>query len=145
MSTIQEYEAIKHPDSDLDYGRRWGDITHVNKTILKTTVRGPDGTVTETETIVEDIVVDVKGWLRENETIIESDWVITSDKEKIPTLKESSGGTGIGQLGQVTSIFLKGGTPSVYYTLTNNIKAYDSSNGVFRYESMSGIIKCCRT
>ena len=144
MSTVQEYEATKHPDSDLDYGRRWGDVTHINKTILTTTVKDPDGTTTETETIVEDEVVDVKGWLREGEVIIESEWVISSDKEKVPTLVVSDQGTGIGQTGTVTSIFLKGGTSGISYKLTNNIKSFDTSNDVYRYESKMGIINCCR-
>jgi len=144
MSEIQQYPATKHPDSDLDYGRNWADITHEVTTILTTTVTAPDGTKTETEEIVITTVVDQKGWLNDEEIIIESTWEITSDTEKVPTLVESAGGTGIGNQGTATSIFLKGGTPGVAYKLTNHIKTFDTSNDVYRIESKVGLITCCR-
>jgi len=143
MGDVQQYPATKHPDSNLDYVRRWFDVTHIENVILTTKVTSPDGTITETETINEEIIVDEKGWLRDDEVIIESDWEISADNEKIPTLVISEQGTGIGEQGTVTSVFLKGGTAGIRYKLTNHIKAFNTKNEVFRYESKLGVITCC--
>jgi len=144
-SKVQQYEATKHPDSNLDYGRNWGDVTHMETYILVTTVTDIQGTVTKTETLEEKEVIDHKGWLREGEIIIESEWSITSAKEKVPTLVPSDLGSGITQQGTVTLIFLKGGTAGVQYELANHIKAYDTNNSTFREETKIGVINCCRT
>jgi len=113
MAELQQYSDPKDPDSDLDYGRNWGDAE--------------DGT---------------PGWLLEGEEITTSDWIITADKEPIPTLIESSQGTGISTDKTITNIFLLGGTPGVNYKLTNTITTL-AKNGAIRLEDRTGIIVCC--
>jgi len=110
---LQQYDAIKDPTSELDYGRNWGDACD-----------------------------DKQGWLYINEVIQTSDWYITCAKEPIPTLMISSQGTGISDDRRSTAVFLKGGTPGLAYKLTNEINTLDP-NGNKRTERKTGIIKCC--
>lgn len=110
---IQEYTAVKDPQSEIDYGRNWGDAC--------------DGT---------------KGWLYINEVIQDSDWIIQCNKEKVPTLKISDQGTGISDDRRSTAVFLIGGTPGLSYKLINEIKTIDPA-GNNRIERMTGIIRCC--
>ena len=112
---MQEYEAYKHPDSDLDYGRNWGDNTDT----------------------------DVAGWLNSDEVIINSQWVISSLEESPVTLVESSQGTSISLDGKITSIFLAGGTAGVQYILTNTVTTRDNS-GVTRVATKEAILTCKR-
>ena len=110
---LQEYDAYKDPSSILDYGRNWGDAV--------------DGAT---------------GYLYINEVIQESIWIITSDREKVPTLIPSEQGTGISDDKKMTAIFLEGGTPGVSYKLINEITTLDP-NGNTRTERKTGIIRCC--
>ena len=110
---LQEYDAIKDPTSELDYGRNWGDAC--------------DG---------------AKGWLYINEVIQTSDWHISCNREKVPTLMVSTQGTGISDDRRTTAVFLKGGTAGLSYRLTNEISTLDP-NGNTRSERKTGIIRCC--
>jgi len=112
---LPEYDAIKDPASELDYGRNWGDAC--------------DGS---------------KGWLYINEVIQTSNWIISCRKEANPTLVISSQGTGISDDRKTTAVFLEGGTAGLSYSLTNEIKTLDP-NGNIRTERKTGIIKCCNT
>lgn len=112
---IDVYEVTKHPESELDYGRNWGDNQETGK----------------------------KGWLEEGEVIIESEWFIAADRETPPTLVEGQEGTGISAEGTITAIYLEGGTPGIQYTLSNRITALNSSTGITRIEQKEGIINCC--
>lgn len=109
---LQIYPAEFHPDSDVDYGRNWGDAE--------------DGT---------------KGWLNADEVITDSVWVITADKEEVPTLIESPTGKGIAADGKSTAIYLTGGTVLVDYKLSNSIITLDGL-GVVRKETRTGVIRC---
>lgn len=110
---LQKYDAIKDPDSILDYGRNWGDAC--------------DGS---------------KGWLYINEVIQTSDWEITATREKTPTLVISAQGTGISDDRKMTAVFLEGGTAGVTYKLLNKITTLDP-NGNIRTEVRTGLIFCC--
>lgn len=112
---LQRYSVNKHPDSDIDYGRNWGD----------------------------DSVTGDAGWLATDEYIIQSDWDITCADEDTPTLIEASQGTGISSDGQITAIFLEGGTAGKIYKLKNTISAYNATTGVTRIESKTGLLFCC--
>lgn len=111
---LQEYSAHKDPDSDIDYGRNWGN--------------SEDGE---------------QGWLHENEVIITSNWFITCDTETIPTLVISSQGTGISADKKITSVYLEGGTAGKSYKLTNEITTLDGS-AANRTEKMTGVVHCCK-
>jgi len=110
---LQEYDAIKDPESELDYGRNWGDAC--------------DGS---------------KGWLYINEVIQTSDWFISCNREIPATLVISPQGTGISDDRKTTAVFLEGGTAGLSYKLTNEIQTLDP-NGNVRTERKSGIIRCC--
>jgi len=113
-TTIQKYDAIFDPGSEIDYGRNWGDSS--------------DGDA---------------GWLQEGETIVTSSWEISADKEKLPTLVESTQGHGIDATSKITFIFLTGGTEGIQYRLTNKITTL-TATGFSRTEKRTGIIYCCR-
>lgn len=115
MGRQQVYPVSKHPDSEIDYGRNWG----------------------------IDPVSGDPGWLQDGESIVESTWEITADRENPATLIESSEGTGIFANGTLTGIYLENGTPGIQYTLTNRIVAVNSSKGTTRIEKKAGIINCC--
>jgi len=115
MSRIDVYTISKHPDSEIDYGRNWGN----------------------------NALTGDAGWLQEGETIIESTWEITADRENPSTLVEASEGTGIFLNGTITGIYLEGGTPGIQYTLTNRITATNSVKGTTRIEKKAGVINCC--
>ena len=111
---LQEYDAVKDPESILDYGRNWGDAW--------------DG---------------AKGWLYINEVIQTSIWQISCTREKVPTLIISEQGTGISDDRRTTAVFLEGGTAGLSYKLINEITTIDP-NGNHRTERMTGIVRCCR-
>jgi len=142
-SRIDVYLVSKHPDSKIDYGRNWGDISHTEEQVLTTETTHPNGSTTTIETIETVTIVDKEGWLQEGEVIIESTWKITADREDPPTLVESSEGTGIAHHGKITGIYLEGGTPGIQYTLANTILAVHGVNGTTRTEVKSGVINCC--
>lgn len=142
MNNIENYEESKHPDSDIDYGRHWGDRTHEETTILTSTSTDWNGDPVVVESLVTSTVIDEKGWLEDGEYIVLSDWYITSDMEDPVTLYIGEQGTGISGDRESTSVFLVGGTPGVQYKLTNSIQTLAVDFGVVRKESKFGIL-CC--
>ena len=112
---MQEYTSYKHPNSDLDFGRNWGD--------------NPD--------------TGEAGWLNSDEVIVNSIWEISSLEENPLSLIEASQGTGISADGKLTSIFLRGGTAGVQYILANTIITTDN-NGVVRQETKEVLLNCKR-
>jgi len=112
---MQEYDSYKHPDSDLDFGRNWGD--------------NPD--------------TEESGWLHEDEIIVNSYWSISSLEEIPPSLIEAEQGTSISADGKMTAIFLKNGTSGVQYILTNSIVTTDNQ-GIVRKETKEAILTCKR-
>ena len=107
------YPTTHDPDSLEDYGRNWGDSA--------------DGE---------------KGWLRDGENIIISEWEITADQEDVPTLVISGQGTGISIDRTMTSVFLSGGTNGVTYKLTNTVTTYEDNLGN-RVCTRTGLLTCC--
>ncbi|RLA00736.1 MAG: hypothetical protein DRQ42_04805 [Gammaproteobacteria bacterium] len=112
---IDEYSAYKHPDSEVDFGRNWGD--------------NPD--------------TDEAGWLHPDEVIINSVWVISSLEENPVALVEASQGTSISSNGKMTTIFLEGGTSGKQYVLTNTIITTDN-NGIVRKQTKEAILNVKR-
>jgi len=112
---MQEYTAYKHPDSDIDFGRNWGDNS----------------------------VTDEAGWLNDDEVIVNSSWVISSIEEKPVTLEISDQGSHISTDGKSTAIFLKGGTSGIQYILANSIITTDNS-GIVRKETKESLLNCKR-
>jgi len=112
---MQEYTSYKHPNSDLDFGRNWGD--------------NPD--------------TDEAGWLNPDEVIVNSTWLISSLEENPVALLEASQGTGISTDGKMTSIFLKEGTSGIQYVLANTIITTDN-NGVVRQQTREALLNCKR-
>jgi len=112
---MQEYTSYKHPNSDLDFGRNWGDNPDTNES----------------------------GWLNDDEVIVNSTWVISSLEESPVSLAEADQGTSISTDGKMTSIFLKGGTSGKQYILTNTIITTDN-NGVVRQETKEALLNCSR-
>jgi len=112
---VEEYSSYKHPDSNLDFGRNWGN--------------NPD--------------TEEPGWLHNDEVIVNSSWVISSLEEVTPTLVEAEQGTSISTDGKMTSIFLKGGTAGKQYILANTIITTDNQ-GIVRIETKEAILTCKR-
>jgi len=113
--TIEKYDAIFSPGSEIDYGRNWGDAANGDL-----------------------------GWLQPNEIITLSDWTITSNQEKAPTLVLGSQGEGIDTDGKITFIFVTGGTEGISYYLSNSVTTNDADSGVVRKETRTGIVYCCK-
>ena len=112
---MNEYTAYKHPDSEIDFGRNWGDNPNT----------------------------DEPGWLHPDEVIINSVWKITSLEESPITLIEGSQGTSISADGKMTAIFLEGGTTGVQYILKNTVITTDN-NGAVRKESKEALLNVKR-
>jgi len=112
---VEEYTSYKHPDSDLDFGRNWGD----------------------------NPVTEEPGWLHDDEVIINSVWALDSLEEEPITLEVASQGTSISADGKMTSIFLKGGTANTQYILTNTVITRDN-NGITRTEVKEALLNCKR-
>lgn len=112
---IQEYKAPMYPNAKVDYGRNWGPDSEGNRGFLNTDLE---------------------------EKIIVSDWIITSDMEKTPTLVLTTPAPNISDDGHMTACFVTGGTAGVKYKLTNSITTIDNT-GANREESMTGIVNCC--
>jgi hypothetical protein len=116
MARFQEYESPIDPAESaaehIDYGRNWGNAEN------------------------GDI-----GFLRSDETIVTSVWVITCDQEPTPTLVLASEGEGIALDDLSTYIWLTGGTKGLWYKLTNKITTIDSQFNS-RTESMTGLLLC---
>ena len=112
MSKLQKYSGTKHPDTNVDYGRNWGDNQATGEV----------------------------GYLAANELIQTSTWVITSNDKSDITL--IAGTTKIDDTFKITSVFLSGGTAGIKYKLTNTINTYDAGSDEFRTLTKVGLLVC---
>lgn len=112
---METYTVYKHPDSEVDFGRHWGDNPDTGET----------------------------GWLHSDEIIANSIWEITlrSNEAEATPLMEGSQGSSISDDGKTTSIFLTGGVDGHSYILSNTITTTDN-NAIVRQETKSAILHC---
>ena len=112
--SFKKYKEKKDPDSDVDYGMVWGD-------------QATDGKLS-------------KGWLKDDETIATSQFIITSEDEDIPTLSIGNQGTSISDDEKSTNVWLTGGTAGVEYMLTNRISTSNPDNSVRREDATKIVV-----